>query len=328
VGIAAVIAGARSFAAIGQRAADAGPGVLAGLGAARGPAEESTFRRAFAMIGPDKLDQVLGTWLRTRSAQVSGRMVIAIDGKAIRGAKDKAGKAPHLVAALAHGIGAVLGQVAVEAKSNEIPAVRDLLKTFADLAGAVITIDAVHTQHDTAQVVIDKGADYVMTVKGNMPALYRQLKKLPWAAIPAVSAVSTDHGRRARRTIRAVLAPAWIGFAGAAQVARLRRTVTRKGRKTVEVVYLITSSRDADPAALAAWVRGHREIENKLHWVRDVTYQEDKSLVRTGNAPRVMATLRNLAISLLRLDRHTNIAAANRHHARDPQRTLTLLQTS
>jgi hypothetical protein len=123
VGIAAVIAGSKSFASIGQWAADAGPGVLAGLGAARGPAEESTFRRAFAMIGPDKLDQVLGTWLRTRSAQVSGRIVIAIDGKAIRGAKDKAGKAPHLVAALAHGIGAVLGQVAVEAKSNEIPAV-------------------------------------------------------------------------------------------------------------------------------------------------------------------------------------------------------------
>ena len=88
---------------------------------------------------------------------------------------------------------------------------------------------------------------------------------------------------------------------------------------------LITSDSDAGPAALAAWVRGHWEIENKLHWVRDVTYQEDKSLVRTGNAPRVMATLRSLAISLLRLDGHDNIAAANRHHARDPLRTLTLL---
>jgi len=119
-----------------------------------------------------------------------------------------------------------------------------------------------------------------------------------------------------------------IGFAGAAQVAQLRRTVTRNGKKTVEVVYLITSDRDADPATLAAWVRCHWEIENRLHWVRDVTYQEDKSLVRTGNAPRVMATLRSLAISLLRLDGQTNIAAANRHHARDPQRTLQLLQTA
>jgi hypothetical protein len=122
VGIAAVIAGSGSFAAIGQWAADAGPDVLAGLGAARGPAEGSTFRRAFALVSPDVLDQVLGTWLHTRAG---GRLVIAIDGKAVRGARDKTGKAPYLVAALAHGIGAVLGQVAVTAKSNEIPAARD-----------------------------------------------------------------------------------------------------------------------------------------------------------------------------------------------------------
>ena len=102
-----------------------------------------------------------------------------------------------------------------------------------------------HTQHDTAQVILGRDADYVMTVKGNMPTLYRQLKKLPWAAIPAVSAVSTGHGRRARRTIKAALAPAWIEFDGAAQVAQVRRTVTKKGKKTVEVVYLITSDRDA-----------------------------------------------------------------------------------
>jgi predicted transposase YbfD/YdcC len=101
-----------------------------------------------------------------------------------------------------------------------------------------------------------------MTVKASMPALCKQLKKLPWTVIPATSAVSTGRGRRARRT------------------------VTRKGSKTVGVVYLMTSDRDADPAALAAWVRGHREIGNRLAWVRDATYQEDKSLVRTGNAPR------------------------------------------
>jgi predicted transposase YbfD/YdcC len=327
-GIAAVIAGSRSFAAIGQWAADAGPEALARLGAARGPAEESTFRRAFALVSADVLDRVLGAWLHTRAVQAGGRLIIAIDGKTVRGAKDKNGKAPHLVAALAHGIGAVLGQVAVEEKSNEIPAVRELLKAFTGLAGAVFTIDAMHTQSDTAQAILGRGADYVMTVKANMPTLCRQLKKLPWAAVPAVSAVSTGHGRRARRTIKVALAPAWIGFDGAAQVAQLRRTVTKNGKKTVEVVYLITSDRDADPATLAAWVRSHWEIENRLHWVRDVTYQEDKSLVRTGNAPRVMATLRSLAISLLRLDGQTNIAAANRHHARDPQRTLQLLQAA
>ena len=328
VGIAAVIAGSRSFAAVGQWAADAGPDVLDALGADRGPADESTYRRAFALVSADILDRVLGAWLWTRAVRSGGRLVIAIDGKAVRGAKGKDGKAPHLVAALAHGIGAVLGQVAVNAKSNEIPAVRDLLATFADLAGSVITLDALHTQGDTAQVILDRRAAYVMTVKANMPTLYKQLKKLPWKDVPSVSSVTTGHGRRARRTVKAALAPSWIGFAGAAQVAQLRRTVTRKGKKTVEVAYLITSDRDADPATLAGWVRGHWEIENRLHWVRDVTYQEDKSLVRTGNAPRVMASIRSLAVSLLRLDGHDNIAAANRHHARDPQRTLKLLQAA
>jgi predicted transposase YbfD/YdcC len=231
VGVAAVIAGSRSFAAVGQWASDAGPDVLAALGADRGPAEESTFRRAFALVSADVLDQVVGAWLHTRAARAGGRLVIAIDGKAVRGAKGKDGKAPHLVAALAHGIGAVLGQVAVDAKSNEIPAVRELLKAFADLAGAVITIDALHTQHDTAQAVLARNADYVMTVKGNMPTLFRQLKKLPWGQVPAVSSVSTGHGRRARRTIKVVLAPAWTGFAGAAQVAQVRRTVTKKGEE-------------------------------------------------------------------------------------------------
>ena len=184
VGIAAVIAGSRSFAAIGQWAADVGPEVLAVLGAARGPAEESTFRRAFALVSADALDRVPGAWLHTRAVQAGGRLVIAIDGKTVRGGKDKDGKAPHLVAALAHGIGAVLGQAAVAEKPNEIPAVRELLKAFASLAGAVITIDAMRTQSDTAQVVLGRGAAYVMTVKASMPTLYRELKKLPWPASP------------------------------------------------------------------------------------------------------------------------------------------------
>jgi hypothetical protein len=190
VGIAAVIAGSRSFAAIGQWAADAGPDVLAALGAARGPAEESTFRRAFALVSGDVLDRARGAWLHTRAVRAAGRLVIAIDGKAVRGARNTGRKAPRLVAALAHGVGAVLGQVAVDEESNEIPAVRELLKAFADLAGAVITIGALHTQSDTAQVIPGRGAGYVMTVKGNMPTLYRQLKKLPWAAVPSVSSVA------------------------------------------------------------------------------------------------------------------------------------------
>ncbi len=177
-----------------------------------------------------------------------------------------------------------------------------------------------HTRHDTAQVIPGKGAGCVMTVKvATMPALHKQLKKLPRAAVPAVPAVSTGHARPARRTTKAVLAPAWIGFEGATQAAQTRR---KKGNKTAGVAYPTASDRDADPTTLAARARSYREIENRLHRVRDVTYQEDKSLVRTGDARRVMASSRSLAISLPRPDGHASIAAANRHHARDPQRTL------
>ncbi|MBT8162573.1 MULTISPECIES: ISAs1 family transposase [Arthrobacter] len=245
----------------------------------------------------------IGSWVPGPSPAcktVQGRRVIAIDGKTVRGARKKDAAAPHLVAALAHGIGTVLGQVQVTQKSNEIPAVRDLLAGFEDLAGAVITLDAMHTQTDTAALIVSRGADYVMTVKGNKPSLRQRLKALPWAQVPAVSTITTNRGRRSRRTIKTTTVPAWIDFAGASQVAQLRRTVTVKGKKTVEIVYLITSA-DTDPSTLANWVREHWHIENKLHWVRDVTYGEDKSLIRTGNAPRVMASLRSLAIGLLRL---------------------------
>lgn len=105
--------------------------------------------------------------------------------------------------------------------------------------------------------------------------------------------------------------------------------MTRNGRRTVEVVYLITSAdhHAAPPATLAAWIQGHWGIENRLHWVRDVTFDEDRSQVRTGNSPQVMATLRSTAISLLRLTGVENIAQRLRHHARDPETVLKLLLT-
>ena len=329
VGIAAVIAGSKSFAAIGQWAGDAGPDVLAALGAERGPAEESTYRRAFALVSADVLDRVLGAWLHTRAVRAGGRLVIAIDGKTVRGAKSKGGRAPHLVAALAHGIGAVLGQVAVDEKSNEIPAVRELLKAFADVAGAVFTIDAMHTQTDTAKVILARRADYVMTVKKNQRA------HLVHAAQEA------SLGRNPRRLLRGQgpRPPGPPHHQGGARAGLDRVRRRRPGRAAAPHRHAEREEdrrgrlpdhqrQDVDPATLAAWVRSHWKIENCLHWVRDVTYLEDKSLVRTGNAPRVMASLRSLAISLLRLDGQDNIAAANRHHLRDPQRTLKLLQAA
>jgi len=275
------------------------------------------------------LDRVLGAFVWTRTREVDGRRVIAIDGKTVRGARTREQAAPHLVAALDQAAGTVLGQLQVTEKSNEIPCVRTLLACF-DLSGAVVSVDAMHTQTETATAITAAGGDYVLTVKANTPTLHRQLKQLPWKNVSAHRATQTGHGRRVTRTIKVLQAPDWISFPGAAQVAQLRRTVTRAGKKTVEVVYLITSANHtaAQPRALATWVQGHWGIENKLHWVRDVTYDEDRSQVRTGNAPRVMATLRNTAISLLRLDGWDNIAAALRHHARHPEAPLKLLLTS
>jgi len=329
VAITAVVCGARSFAAIGQWAGDADADLLAalGFGRGRGPSE-SAIRRAFGRLDAASLDTVLGAWMWTRTRVLDQRRVIAIDGKTIRGARARDSAAPHLVAAFDHGHGVVLGQLAVAAKSNEIPAVRTLLAGF-DLAGVVVTVDAMHTQTDTAKHIVEAGGDYVFTIKGNQPSLYAACTALPWRDVPARRVTSNGHGRRVTRTIKVVTAPAWVDLRGAAQVAQVRRTVTRQGKKTVEVVYLITSAdtRAASPTTLAAWVQGHWGIENRLHWVRDVTFDEDRSQIRTGAGPQVMATLRNLAISLLRLSGWTNIAQGLRHHAADNRRPLTLLTT-
>lgn len=329
VGLAAVLAGCRSLAAVGEWAAAMPLTARARLGITGSAPTESTIRRMLTRVDADALDRVLGAWMWTRTSLVGGRRVIAVDGKTVRGARTPTAAAPHLLAVLDHARGVVLGQSRVPAASNEIPAVRPLLEVF-DLAGAVITLDAMHTQHDTAAWIASRGADYVLTVKANQPKLRAALKALPWTDVPAHSTVQRGHGRRVGRTIKVADAPAWIGFPAAAQVAQLRRTVTRAGKTTVEVVYLITSAdrATASPAVLASWVQGHWGIENRLHWVRDVTYDEDRSQVRTGHAPHVMATLRNTAISLLRLTRWTSIASALRHHARDPERPINIILTS
>ncbi len=202
----AVIAGARSFAAIGEWAAGPDEAVVAGGGTGRAP-DESTFRRVFALVDADAPAGVIGAWVWTRTGVVAGRRVIAIDGKTVRGARCRDGGTPHLVAALDHASGTVLGQLAVAAKSNEIPAVRTLLGCF-DLTMVVVTVDAMHTQHDTAQLITAAGGDYVFTVKKNQPTLYAACKNLPWAEVPAHTAVTSGHGRRARRTIKVVTAPA------------------------------------------------------------------------------------------------------------------------
>ena len=247
VAVCAVVCGARSFAAIGDWALELGAEQLDRLGLQRAPVE-STMRKLLARLDAVALDRQLAVlaWCRTR--HIAGRRVIAIDGKTVRGARTAAIQAPHLIAALDHRTGVVLGQNQVAAKSNEIPAVRDLLAGFdpVDLHRCVITADAMHTQDDTAATILAAGADYVFTVKANRPTLLKALKALPWSKVP-VGSTSTEvsHGRRATRTIKVIDTPAlpgWPEFPGATQVAQLRRTVTRAGTKSVEVVYLITSA--------------------------------------------------------------------------------------
>ena len=168
--------------------------------------------------------------------------MIALDGKTVRGARTATRTAPHVVAALDHTSRTVIWQVAIIAMSNEIPAVRDLLACF-DLTGVVVTVDAIHTQTDTATVMTNAGGDDIFTVKGNTPTLHRQLKTLPWKDVPAHSSTKTGHGRRATRSIKVTTAPGWVEFPGAKQVAQVRRPVTRAGKKSVEIVYLITACR-------------------------------------------------------------------------------------
>jgi predicted transposase YbfD/YdcC len=323
----AVLAGARSLVAIAEWAMEADRDALSqhGIGADVVLPSESTIRRTLAVVDADGLDRLVAGWMATRVGRVAGRRVIAIDGKTMRGAR-RAGGAPHLVAALEHSSGAVIGQLAVTAKSNEIPALRDLLSGI-NIAGAVITADAMHCQRETARHITGTGGHYLLTVKANQRVIRDQLKALPWKDVPATSTATSSHGRRVRRTIKAVAAPDWVDFPGAAQVLQIRRTRTIKGRKHIEVVYAICSlsMTDAPPATVAAWIQGHWGIENKLHWVRDVVFDEDRHQLRTGHGPQVMATLRNTAISMLRSAGHSNIAAALRHHSRDSRRPIELI---
>lgn len=350
VAAAAVLAGARSFAAIGEWAADASQEVLAALDVRHCPRtgrhvapDEATVRRALQAVDPDQLDGAVGAWLAARRPVAQGdttvKPAVAVDGKTVRGARDHADpddRAPHLVSVVSHGDATVLGQRQVDEKSNEITAVQPLL-TDLDLAGTVMTADALHTQRSLAEwLVTEKNAFYVFIVKANQPTLYQAVQATlagPDTAFAQRSCSQTDkpaHGRIETRSIRTADAdPGTIDFPYAAQVFRLRRD--RAGldgvRASKEIVYGITNmtTEQAGPAQLAAYARGHWTIENKIHYVRDVTYGEDDSQVRTGNAPRTMASLRNLAIGLLRQAGETNIAKALRHNARNLTRTLKLL---
>jgi predicted transposase YbfD/YdcC len=312
---------------------------------------ERTFRRVLAHLDGDALDAAIGGWVadvargavpapvvaatpgppEREQRRVAQRNVqhpapdgllpaAAIDGKALRGARTPGGGRVFLVAAIDHATGAVLGQRQVPDKRGEGAAARDLL-TGLRAPGMVWTLDALHTTKATARLITqDLHGHYILIIKGNQPIARDAAAALlrgpdtDWAATTATEH-DRGHGRIERRTIRVAPADEHL-FPGAAQAFRLRRDTgdldgvwTRK-----EIVYGVTSLPVglAGPSQLNHYERRHWVVEDRLHWVRDVSFHEDASQLRTGTAPRALAALRNLTISTLRLAGRANIAHARR----------------
>jgi predicted transposase YbfD/YdcC len=282
----------------------------------------------------DKLDTAIGSWAAGRTEPIATRRrLVAVDGKRVRGSGSDSVEPRHLLGAIDHTQAVVLAQRDVGCKTNEITEFAPLLDTL-ELANAVVTADAMHAQRAHADyLVLERDAHYLLTVKSNQPSLHTQLKALPWAHVPVADA-STDraHGRLEKRSVKVVTVSAGILFPHARQAVQIIRRTRRLDSKkwSTEVAYAVTSlaAEQATARELAEWVRGHWAIENRLHWVRDVTWDEDRSQVRTGTGPRAMASLRNLAVSILRIHGVTNIAQALRHHSWDPLRPINLFLTS
>jgi predicted transposase YbfD/YdcC len=333
VSVCAVLAGARSYVAIAEWAQDLPVSARLRLGVGRRAPSESTIRRILQAVDLDALDAALSSWLSTRLPDPPpGRMrVVAVDGKTARGARTDDGTQVHLLAAFDHGDGIVLGQTQVSGeggKSSEITAFAPLLDRI-DLTDVLLTADALHTQRGHVEYLHTRGGHYLLIAKANQPRLHTQLVGLPWPHIP-VAAQQHDrgHGRVETRRVKITSVGAGIGFPHArlaVQIIRRRRPI-RSTTWSSETVYAITSlpCHQARPDLITDALRGHWRIE-ALHWIRDVSFGEDLSQIRTGNGPAVMATLRNFAVSRHRLAGDTNIAHACRRTARHPNRALALL---
>lgn len=329
--VAALLCNCNSLAAVSEWCADQKTLLARVLGPLRhGTPTAALYRWVLARLVAEHVEWVLASWVQT-TLQAAADAPLVADGKTVRGALTEAG-APHLLSfSLADTQETVL-QVRVDGKTNEIPVVQEMLP-YVPVAGRVFLADALHTQHATAAQVHHLGGDYVLTVKENQPALYDHLATYfaaPTAPDRRARTVDRHRGRREVRQLRATtemtayLAPDWPSVA---QVARLVRTVTCRGVTSVEVVYLITSlpPRKATAKRLLALARAYWSIENTRHDVRDVTFGEDRSRLRTGDAPQIMAALRNLALTLLHRTGHTRIAQARRHFAHHPAPALALL---
>jgi predicted transposase YbfD/YdcC len=264
---------------------------------------------------------------------VPARQGVAVDGKERRGARAGGEKKVHLLAAVTHTPGIVIAQdkVAKAGKANEISHFKPLLAPLP-LAGTVVTSDAMQANRDNARFLREvKHAHFLWPVLGNQPTLNATLNALAWEDAPVAAATSEiSRGRIETRTIRVLPAPAGTGFEDAGQALLIERYTTckKKGQwhtRAEAVLYITSLSADeTTPEDLLAHVRGHWRVEH-AHWLRDVIWKEDKSLIRTGNGPQVWSAITNLVITLFRIHGVTGYTEETRRIAQDPRRALRML---
>lgn len=279
----------------------------------QGVPSHDTFGRVFARLDPGEFLSAMHAWVDEFAGCLRDQGV-AIDGKTLRGAFDRAaGRSPlHTISAFATATRLCLRVATVAGKSNEIPAVPELLKLL-DLEGAVVTLDAMHCQVETAQAIVDAKADYVLTAKGNQPTLLTEIRDRFIAygdedyqveGLRKHVTVEKGHGRKERREYYAIAAPnseVFSRFAGAKSIGMVYRQ-SQTGDKTHEEVSYFISSLPPKVKRLSQLLRDHWKIENSEHYVLDVTFSEDASRIRQGAAPEIAAALRRMALNILQQD--------------------------
>jgi predicted transposase YbfD/YdcC len=298
---------------------------------------QSTLHRILKGINHLLLERALKGWaecvLALLPADGCERLEgVGVDGKTLCGSSKQGNSDSHLLSCLSHRLGIVLSQVSVSDKTNEITKVGELLRGLV-LTGKVVTGDALLTQRSIAKNITDRGGDYLFVVKDNQPQLVDDIKMsfepYWWLKDSLREGGLTDqHANRIHRwDLKAsTLLEGYSDWPGLKQVLQLERVVSDKSGQKVsrETAYAITSlsAQRARPEQLIKLWREHWHIENWLHWVRDVTFDEDRSQVRAGHIPQVMAAFRNAAISVMRILGETNIAAACRRYAAQPALAL------
>lgn len=334
---AAMLCGYRSYSAIAEWGRNYGQALARQLGFTRGVTPcAATLHSIFRKLDVSEFERRLGCWadaaLATSSAG-SGE-AIAIDGKTLRGSAKQGAPGAHLLSAVSHRLGLTLAQVALADKAGEQSHIAQLLAGLV-LDGRIVTVDALHTQRAVAQAIFEAGGDYIMLVKENQPELHADIATL-FSDLPTVQETLTQaqtttagHGRIETRTL--IASTALVGYTdwpGLQQVFRLEHTVRVKktGAQHHETTYGVTSLPPprADARRLLPATRGHWRVEAG-HWIRDVTFDEDRSQVRCGHIPQVMAALRNTTIAVLHRAGERNIAAACRRLAAQPTAALALI---